>query len=216
MGLLRAPLVAHGYELLEHTVCPVLDSPESVGPLPPLDDVELVVLMGSRWSVYDHDSIGRWIDDEFELIRTAHDSALPMLGLCFGAQAIAAALGGVVAPIDEPEIGWYEIESDVDSISAGPWFEWHFDGFTVPPDAIELARSSVGPQAFRLGSTVATQFHPELDAELLELWMVNDREQLRDAGVDPDALLHDTHSHVLAAAQRCHQLVTWFLAETTA
>ncbi len=215
MGLLRASLGIHDIEIVEHTICPELDSPISDGPLPILDDVDLVVLMGSRWSVYDHQSIGGWIADELQLIREAHRGALPILGLCFGAQAAAAALGGTVAPMLEPEIGWYEIESDVAGIAAGPWFEWHFDGFSVPAGATELARSSAGPQAFRIGNTLATQFHPELDPELLELWMLNDREQLSAAGVDPDVLLADTRAHHSAAAQRCDALVTWFLAETS-
>lgn len=215
LGLLRASLEVHGIEIVEHTICPELDSPISGGPLPTLDGVDLVVLMGSRWSVYDHQSIGGWINDELDLIYQAHLAALPVLGLCFGAQAVAAALGGTVAPLPEPEIGWYEIESDVAGIPSGPWFEWHFDGFSLPPDASELARSAAGPQAFRIGNTMATQFHPELDAELLELWMVNDREQLRNAGVDPDALLADTRRHHVDAARRCTALVAWFLAETT-
>ena len=126
-------LVEHGFELHPFRV---LDNPSAPVctkefPDPPIYDV--VVVLGSQWSVCEKGPIESWIDREIELVRNAHESGTPVLGLCFGGQVLAAALGGGVAKADRPEIGWYEIESDQPEIvSPGPWFEWHYDRFSIP------------------------------------------------------------------------------------
>jgi GMP synthase-like glutamine amidotransferase len=215
-GLLGATLRALGYELDEHFICERLDSPDPSGPLPRLDQspddrIDLLVAMGSRWSVHDRAPIREWIDDELELLRDADRRGVPTLGICFGAQALAAALGGTVGPADRPEVGWHPVDSTVDEIAEGPWFQWHSDVFGVPPDAEELAASPSGPQAFQLRRSLGVQFHPELDRALLELWMVNDRDEVRAAGIDPDALVAETVERADSAARRCAALTQWML-----
>ena len=79
-----------------------------------------------------------------------------------------------------PEIGWYDIVSDVpEVIAAGPWLQWHSDVVTVPPGAEELARSAVGPQAWRIGRTLCTQFHPEATETMLARWSARRRRRAR-------------------------------------
>ena len=212
-GLVGAALRERGFELDEHFICDQVDSPIATGPLPHLDGVDLVVALGSRWSVYDRTSVGGWIDDELELLRTADRRGVPTLGICFGAQALAAAHGATVRRAHRPEIGWSDVDSEIGQIAAGPWFQWHFDVFETPRYADLLARSPSGAQAFRLRRNVGVQFHPELDRVLLELWMVNDRAELRAAGVDPDALVEETIRMESSASRRCGELVDWFLAD---
>ena len=78
------------------------------------------------------------------------------------------ALGGSVEVLDEPELGWHTIETDApELVAAGPWLQWHFEAFTTPPGAEELARSPACAQAFRLGPHLAVQFHPESTAEIV-------------------------------------------------
>jgi GMP synthase-like glutamine amidotransferase len=230
LGLLADLLAERGVDVHEHAICTEVGSPVATGPLPSLDgaasggddidggglDVDgapfdAVVALGSRWSVYDRASIDGWIGDELRLLRTAHDRGIGVLGICFGGQALAAALGGTVTPATSPEIGWHRVESDRPEIADGPWFQWHLDVFTTPPGALELARSPAGPQAFRLGRSVGLQFHPELDVDLLERWIDEDRDQLLDAGVDPDRLLADSAAAVEDARPRTARLLDWFL-----
>lgn len=216
IGLLGPAIEAEGYDLREHHICTTLGSGVADRPLPSLDGVDLLVPLGSRWSVHDRDDIATWVDDELELLRAADDRGVPVLGVCFGGQMLAAAHGGTVRAADRPEIGWIEIEPEpaVDlPFSTGPWFQWHLDVFTTPPGATPLAHSPAGPQAFRLRRNLALQFHPEIDAEVLAEWMITDRDQLRDCGVDPDALLRRTAAETPKARTRAEALVRAFLAD---
>ena len=212
LGLVGDALRDAGVEVVEHTICTELGSPISTGPLPDLDGYDALVLTGSRWSVYDHDHIGSWIDDELELVRAADHGDLAIIGLCFGGQVLAAALGGSVAVAPTPEIGWVEVDSDrPDRLAPGPWFEWHFDRFEPPPAAEVLARSAHATQAFRLRRHLGLQFHPELDSELLGLWLEDDADQLESAGIDVAALIADTERRAPEARPHTNRLVRWWL-----
>jgi GMP synthase-like glutamine amidotransferase len=178
---------------------------------------DVVVPLGARWPVYDDALRSTWVGAETQLVRDAAAAGVPILGVCFGGQLLAQAFGGSVFRSETPEIGWYDVESDHhDVIPPGPWFEWHFDRWTIPPGATEIARTGSISQAFVLGRAVALQFHPELDPALLELWLDDDRE----AG--EAALLGRTHDQLRSrtaelhddAAQRIRRLVNGFLAYT--
>ena len=107
-----------------------------------------------------------------------------MLGLCFGGQALAAALGGDVETAPEPELGWTEIETDEpELVPPGPWLEWHYERFTTPPGATEIARTGAASQAFRHGRHLGVQFHPESTVEIVEHWAASDRERLEALGL---------------------------------
>jgi GMP synthase-like glutamine amidotransferase len=106
-----------------------------------------------------------WVAGEVEWLRAADAADVPVIGIGFGAQALAAALGARVYRLPEPETGWVEIETlDPDRVPAGPWPTWHRDGFELPPLAYELARSASGVQAFCHRHHLAVQFHPEAAA----------------------------------------------------
>ena len=110
-----------------------------------------------------------WLERELDLLRRAQASEVPVLGICFGAQSLARALGGTTGPAPRPEVDWIEVEmTQPGSIPAGPWPFWHVDRFEVPPGGELLARTDVGPAAFRLGSALGVQFHPELTEAGLE------------------------------------------------
>ena len=96
---------------------------------------------------------------------------VPVLGICFGAQALAAALGGSVHRLAKPEIGWVTVETrDPDRLPAGPWMAWHEDGFTLPPLAYELPSNAFGVQAFCHCRHLAVQFHPEVTPAIVADW----------------------------------------------
>jgi GMP synthase-like glutamine amidotransferase len=123
--------------------------------------------------------------EELELIRTAIDREVPVLGLCFGGEALSAVLGGTVERAPKPELGWREIQTeDPDTVPAGPWLEWHYERFTTPPGAEEIARTKDAVQAFRSGPHLGVQFHPESTVEIVSKWAESDTERLTRLGFE--------------------------------
>ena len=182
-----------------------------------LDGVDLVVLLGSEWSVY-WPEVATPVVAELDLIRTAHGRGVPVYGICFGAQSIAAALGGTVERAREPEIGWYDdIVSDIpEVICAGPWMQWHSDVVTVPPGARELARSPRCTQAYRVGRTFATQFHPEVNEAMITRWASGGADVLAERGSSVDRLRAETSRNVLESRANAERIVDWFLEDVAA
>ncbi|NUU26271.1 MAG: C26 family cysteine hydrolase domain-containing family, partial [Streptomycetaceae bacterium] len=90
-------------------------------------DYDVIVPLGAPWSVDDEATIGAWVGGEIALLRDAVAADIPVLGICFGGQALATALGGGVERAPRPEIGWTPVRSDDPAlVSEGPWFQWHF------------------------------------------------------------------------------------------
>jgi GMP synthase-like glutamine amidotransferase len=174
---------------------------------------DVIVPLGSRWAVYDEHL--PWVAAEIDTVRRAVDAGVGVLGVCFGGQLVATALGGSVQRAADPEIGWHQVHSsDHDLVPEGPWFQWHFDRFTPPPSATEIARTDCTSQAFVQGSALGLQFHPELDHKLLELWIDDDRDRdgdLAALGLHPDDLRAHTATHGDDAARRLRLLVRGFL-----
>jgi GMP synthase-like glutamine amidotransferase len=179
------------------------------GPLPVLDGIDHIVVLGAVWSVYDDSPDRAWIADLLAWLRQADEAGVPVLGICFGAQALAAALGGRVEAAPRKEIGWTMIETfDPDLIPPGPWLEFHQDRFFPPPQARVLATNEVGVQAFVLGRHLGVQFHPEPDGALLKAWLdAGGRENAERHGVDTDRFLAQTYAEEPAARARADVLV---------
>jgi len=177
----------------------------------PLAAADLLVLLGSERAVHDpaHRAV---VAREQGLVASAERRGLPLLAVCYGAQLVAGMLGGRVTPAPVAEIGWQRIESDEPSLVApGPWFELHYDRFSAPPGVPLVARSEAAPQAFVHGRTLAVQFHPEVDAEIVSEWVHLDRAKLAALGVDVEALLAETAAVEAAASARCAELLERFL-----
>jgi GMP synthase-like glutamine amidotransferase len=162
-----------------------------------------VAALGSDRSV--ERSSDAWIAAEIAFLRSAHAAGVPVLGICFGAQALAAALGARVGRAPAPEIGWIELDGAGADLR-GPWLAWHEDGFALPPGALELARSGAGVQAFAVERSVGVQFHPEVTPAIVEAWIEGDRASLAAARIDPDALLAQTRRLASSARERAFAL----------
>jgi GMP synthase-like glutamine amidotransferase len=152
-----------------------------------------------------------WVEHTIEWLRAADAAALPVLGICFGAQALAAALGGSVRRNPEPEVGWITVESnDAEHVPCGPWLAWHEDGFTLPPLAYELARNRAGVQAFCHCRHLAVQFHPEVTPRIVSGWAANDHGDLERAGITRGQLDEGTARHAERAARAAMTLFDGF------
>ena len=160
-------------------------------PVPAVDGYDLVVSLGSEASAYD-DSVP-WQAGVQQALRSAGTAGTAVLGVCFGGQALARALGGEARPAARPELGWVSIGALDGLLPDGPWFSWHSDEMVPPPGAEVLARNASGVQAWRHGRSVGIQFHPEVSGELVDEWLASAAERVRGRGVDPDALSAETH-----------------------
>ncbi len=182
-------------------------------PLPRPADHDLVLSLGSDWSVY-WPRVADAVARESEFLVEAINEAVPVLGICFGGQILTHALGGTVQPVPTGwEIGWHGIDSEVpDLIPEGPYLQWHVDGFTPPVGAKEWARSSSGSQAYAYGSGLAVQFHPEVTADVVQRWAQDSLTTLEAAGTDLDTLVSASRAHEPAAALRADRLVDAFLS----
>ncbi len=154
---------------------------------------DLIVALGSEAAAFD-DAVP-WIAREQRLLREAFDTDVPVLGICFGSQSLARALGGRALRAERSEIGWIEIESsDPSLVPAGPWLQWHHDTFTPPAGATVLARSPAGPQAYTIGRSLGVQFHPEVTPEIVADWIAGSRDELDREHVDADRMLADARA----------------------
>lgn len=144
------------------------------------DEAAGLVVLGGAMDISDAPSYPA-LDAAMALIRVAAARELPALGICLGGQLAAQALGGRAYPSPRgAEYGWIPLaftrsgradpvlgalDSDVEV------FSWHHDVFDLPPGADLLAWGGTSPnQAFRLGSVLGLQFHPEVDAAIVASW----------------------------------------------
>ncbi|KAA0234057.1 MAG: hypothetical protein JJLCMIEE_00933 [Acidimicrobiales bacterium] len=213
LGTIRDRLDERGVSITEHLVTSDSARPESHSPFPDPFDFDFMLVMGASYSLNDHASIRTWIDRELEMLGNAAIGEVPMLAVCFGAQALAAALGGEVTPATPPEIGWYEVTSmRPELIAPGPWFQWHTDRFSVPPGATELACTSHHPQAFVYRRALAVQFHPEITPGQMETWLrLSGTEEWDEVGADVEEVLAESRARRHASAAACAVLVDRFI-----
>jgi GMP synthase (glutamine-hydrolysing) len=159
-------------------------------PLPGSSEVDLLIIMGGPMNVFDY-HMHSWMQEEIEWVGEYIRSGKPVLGICLGAQIIAAALGEEVYPGPEKEIGWHnlqflpslgEFRIFTDLPTSRKAFHWHGDTFNIPKGAVRIARSQLFPnQGFIFDKrVVALQFHLEVTPESVEALVDNCRDELVD------------------------------------
>lgn len=206
-----------GFEVTTHIVTPDIDNPQRFEPWPELADYDVIIVMGSIRSLTNKAEISNWIHDELSLLAAAHERGQPILGVCFGGQLMAEVLGATVEVAPVTEIGWYEIwpvEGAQNPVGPGPWLEWHHDRFSAPPGSTVLAETENALQLFSHGTTVGTQFHPEVDVDHLVEWLLGVEDDYLNAhGATKEQILADVAKHEAHNAQQCYNLVDWWLDE---
>jgi GMP synthase (glutamine-hydrolysing) len=171
-------------------------------PLPrPLDAYGAVLVFGGAMHA-DQDDHHSWLREEDMFLQRLLDLHMPVLGICLGAQLLAKAAHAPVYPVDEAEVGWFEVEltaagTEDPVLGRLPQtfdaFQWHYYAHDVPAGAVELARNRVCTQAFRLGDSAwGVQFHPEVTLHQVQSWIHEEK----GLPVDPGALLAETTERI--------------------
>jgi GMP synthase (glutamine-hydrolysing) len=171
-------------------------------PLPrPLDAYAAVLVFGGAMHA-DQDEHHPWLREENFFLERLLDLHTPVLGICLGAQLLAKAAHASVHPASEFEIGWHPVELTEDAADdpllgrlpqSFDAFQWHYYTHDLPACAVELARSRVCTQAFRLGDSAwGVQFHPEVTLSQVQSW-VDEKESVP---VDADALMAETRKRM--------------------
>lgn len=159
-------------------------------------ETDLLVVLGGPIGVYETEAYP-FLAGEIDILRRRLAAQKPTLGICLGAQLIAAALGARVAPGPAKEIGYASIELTAEGKQSAlaPFAEvdvlhWHGDNLDLPPGATRLASTKVCPtQAFAIGTRVlGLQFHIETDPRSLERWLIGHACELAQAKISPSLL----------------------------
>lgn len=184
-----------------------------------VDDAALLVALGGPIGVGDTDRYP-YLLDELDALGRRLDRRLPTLGVCLGAQLIAAALGARVEPTGRVEIGYSPLtltpaghRSVLAPLGDTPVLHWHGDQFDIPDGAARLASTPGFPnQAFSLGDHVlALQFHVEADPARIERWLIGHAHELAHHRIDPAAIREDAARHGSELADRARQVLTSWL-----
>jgi GMP synthase (glutamine-hydrolysing) len=148
------------------------------------DETSGVIVLGGSMHVTQAKKY-RFLDAEVRYLRTLLKHCAPLWGVCLGAQLVTVAAGGEVFRRTAPEIGWVTIEKRRDDPllyripSPFVAFEWHLYSCKLPPFGEAVAEGDGGLQVFRAGARAwGTQFHPEVDAPMLEAWVAEEEASL--------------------------------------
>lgn len=163
----------------------------------PGTDFDRAVILGGAMGAYDVHRYP-WLKDEKAWIRRLVESDVPVLGICLGGQLLADALGGRAYKASQSEAGLVAIsltaaggEDPVLSKTGPSVYTLHQDTFDVPADATLLAHTDRFPYAFRLGSGLGLQFHPDADRDQALAWGKEEEPFLKAAGVEYDDYAQD-------------------------
>lgn len=189
LGSLDAPLRGRGFRI------ETVDASTAQFPLLQAESCDLMVVLGGPIGVYDSSDYP-FLEGEIRCIRQRLAARKPILGICLGAQLMAAAAGARVFPgPNGAEIGWAPLQRATEGKTPA-WFapllapglsvfHWHGDTFDLPSGALHLAGTDAYPhQAFAIGDfALGLQFHPEVTAAGLERWYVGHACELHERGI---------------------------------
>ncbi|RXT19741.1 glutamine amidotransferase [Rhizobium leguminosarum] len=217
LGSFQAPLREAGYEIEYVDVAE--QEERNLDPLA----ADLLVVLGGPIGVNDHQAYPV-ITEEIELLRARLAADRPTLGICLGAQVMAAALGARVYPGSAKEIGWSPLElaataapNPLAGLKNVPVLHWHGDTFHLPDGCVLIASTPIcRNQAFSRGPNIlGLQFHPEALAARFEHWLLGHASELATAGISPVALRRDTELNGKMLEEAGTRLLAEWLARLT-
>lgn len=210
----REPIEAAGYALDR------IDVSDPRFPTIDLAEPDLVIMMGGPMSVYEHDE-HPWIRCQMRRLQRRLELDRPTLGVCFGAQLMAAALGAEVYRGPVKEVGFHPIEvhdtpgaAPLRHLAGIPVLHWHGDTFTLPEGTELLASSErYANQAFRRGANIlALQFHAEMGLdERFHVWTEQWPGDIEAAGTSVERLRADHEMHGPRVVEAGRAMITEWL-----
>jgi GMP synthase (glutamine-hydrolysing) len=209
LGVWASTLRARGHQV---------DYIDAGGDLSRAADADLLIALGAPMGVHDTADFP-YLIDEREVVASRLAEDRPTIGVCLGAQLMAAALGAAVYAGERKEIGWGRLSfvpeagaTPLRSLIDAPVLHWHGDTFDLPAGATLLASSGLTRnQAFAVGRSLALQFHCEVEGGAIERWLVGHAAELAAAGIDIGRVRADSARHALAAARAGRALMETYL-----
>lgn len=217
LGSFEGPLREAGYDI-EYVDVAECD-PSTLDPL----GADLFVVLGGPIGVYAAAAYPV-VTSETQLLRARLASDLPTLGICLGAQLMAAALGARVYPGATKEIGWSALDlsnaiepNPLSMLREVPVLHWHGDTFDLPEGSTLLASTTLcANQAFSRGPNVlGLQFHPEVLGVRFEHWLLGHANELATAGISPITLRNDARRYAAGLEQAAAALLAGWLSRLT-
>ena len=210
----RDPIEAAGYQLDRIDVDDPLFGRVDLG------EPDLLIMMGGPMGVYEQDR-HPWIACQLRRLARRLEAGRPTLGVCFGAQMIASALGAPVYPGPSKEVGFHPLtythpESPLRHLVDVPVLHWHGDTFDLPSDVELIASSPAYPhQAFRRGANIlALQFHAEMGLDpRFDHWVDQWPEALAEAGHSDVGIRHDHAAFGPSAVAAGRRMIEQWLTE---
>ena len=169
-------------------------------PIPDIGQYDALWIMGASMDVWEETKYP-WLKAEKTVVRDAVTREMPFLGICFGHQILAEALGGTVEPLAQPEIGLVPVEP-VDGIAHHPlfaglptsthWVSAHFSEVVTAPENARIlaASSSCNNHVMSVGEyAYSVQFHPEVCSTTMSGWMtIPELPEILETRIGSDAL----------------------------
>jgi GMP synthase-like glutamine amidotransferase len=174
----------------------------------PSSNPDVIVLLGSTRSAHDPEH-AEVVAAEIEMIQRSLKNNIPVLGICFGSQILARALGGSSARSPQGECGWTPVFSNDERLCPpGLWGQIHHDRFQASKTSTVIGWSPVGPQSYidesLGGRAIGWQFHPEVTLPTFERWLR--RGDSGTEGVDIERTLAEASEHAEASIPRAAAL----------